>query len=226
MKKAPLTFMLNDFSLGIDWSSPSVALDKRALSECINFNITKSKGLQKRSGITKLYPTYSVRSPILALFEYSTMDYGRYLLVAVDTFIKYYHSSNGWTNIVTGLTTDERYNFVTHQGICYVTNGINANFKIYCSATNTFTTSALGITAPAAAPTAAGNGTGAFVGKWRYSYAYKRSAGTYGPLCISNCSDACAQVDASAGVTDIQVDYIESSDPQVDKIVICFLHGN
>ena len=213
MRSAKLSFVLNDFSFGIDWASPALAMDKRSLSECINFNITKSRSLQKRSGIEKKYATSAANSSILDLYEYRAPNGVNYLLVAVDTFLKYYLA--GWNTLKSGLTTGKRYSFTTHLGACYVVNGTDSNFKLY----NTVV-SGVGIATPTVAPTTSetGTGTGSMTGKWRHAYSYKRTDGTYGQELIGNYVEG-TDLTVTACV-DIQVNYTISADPQVDKIVI------
>ncbi len=57
MFNAPLTFPIDNFSLGWDNISKPTTMEEGSFKEIKNFNITKHGGIDKRGGMTKLYPT-------------------------------------------------------------------------------------------------------------------------------------------------------------------------
>lgn len=208
MYNARESFALTDFSFGWDISQTPLDLDPRALADCRNFNLTTKRGLEKRGGITKLYPTAASGS-VRDIYEYKSPSGVNYILIAAGTSIQSYYES-AWHELKTGLTAGARLTFVTHQGFCYGANGANANFKLYGT-----TAYAVGIPVPTAAPGVADGGAGGLTGKYTYVYCYRRStpgAQTGNPSIVS----------AELDLTDrkFQVSYVASADPQVDTIVI------
>jgi len=202
------SFDLTDFSFGWDISQTPLDLDRRALADCRNFNLTTKRGLEKRGGITKLYPT-AAAGEVRDIYEYRAPDGRNYILVmASDKAQAYYESA--WHDLKTGLVYGSRYTFVTHQGFCYISSGSDANFKLY----NT-TPYAVGIPVPPAAPVVTDGGAGGLAGKYTYVYCYRRST----PEALTgNPSAASAELDLSD--KKFHVAYVASADPQVDKIVI------
>lgn len=213
MKSANQSFRLNDWSLGIDWNHSTVALDLRALAECTNFNITKSRSLKLRGGISLLYPTTAGPAQVDIIYNYRAPNGTDYVLVQSGTTIKSYYTA-AWNSLVTGLTADYPASMLTHNGYCFIANGVDTNQKLL-NTTNT----RVGIVAPAAAPTTAGDGSGTFAGTHSHVYCYKRAATSSNTLLISNPSPASTEITV-AGRADIKVDYIESSDAQVTHIII------
>ena len=146
----PLTFDINDFSLGWDNINSPTTLDKRTFSDIKNFNLTRRRGLEKRGGISKLYPTTAGASTdITSLYEYKAPDGNDYILTATGTKIRAYYNAT-WNDLKTGLTTGKKYSFETHRGLCYGVNGIDNNFKLR----NT-TSYDVGIAPPLGAPSVA-----------------------------------------------------------------------
>ena len=141
------SYVLADFSFGWNLSTSPLDLDKRSLTDVKNFNLTTQRGLEKRAGMTALYPTASGGgAQVQDLFEYKAPNGTTYVLVAVGTKIQAYYSAS-WHDLHS-VTTGLRYSFAVHQGFCYGANGTDANFKFY----NT-TVYGVGIAPPAAAPT-------------------------------------------------------------------------
>lgn len=206
-KSSPYYFELTDFSLGLDWSSAPDSIDPRSLYDAKNVNLTTNRTIEKRGGMDLLYADAYSANSVMNIFEYPAPNGTKYVLVACGTKIGYYDSS--WTDVKTGLTADQKYSMSVHQGYCFVVNGTDSNFKIR----NT-TTSNVGITPPAAKPTVADASGSGLTGSFKYVYAYKRDTEEL----ISNysaVSDTVTITDSSINVT-----YAESSDAQVDNIVI------
>jgi hypothetical protein len=204
------SYVLADWSFGWDLSTSPLDLDKRALTDCKNFNLTTKRGLEKRGGMTALYPTAAGGgAQVQDLFEYKAPNGTTYVLAAVSTKIQSYYSA-AWNDLVINLTAGKRYSFAGHQGFCYGVNGTNANFKLY----NT-TAYGVGIAPPAAAPTVTDGGPGALTGKYQYVYCYKRSTPN---SFTGNPSAANTALDLTT--EKFNVAYTLSADTQVDKIVI------
>ena len=201
------SYVLADWSFGWDLSTSPLDLDKRALADCKNFNLTPRRGLKKRKGITALYPTAAFAA-VQDLYEYKAPNGTAYVLVAAGTKIQAYYSAS-WHDLHT-VTTGLRYKFAVHQGFCYGVNGTDANFKLY----NT-TVSGVGIAPPAAMPTVTDGGAGALTGKYTYVYCYKRSTPN---SFIGNPSPASTELDLTS--KKFHIHYVASTDPQVDYIVI------
>jgi len=206
----PQHFIHDDFSFGLDNTSVRASLDPKSLADCKNFNLTSTRGLEKRGGMTKLYPTAAIASTaIKSLHEYKAPNGTIYNLVQCGTKVLYYAAAV-WNDLKTGLTAGKRNSYESHQGFVYSVNGTDANWKSY----NT-TVSGVGIAPPAAAPTVSENGAGALTGKFKYVYCYKRSTA---PALTGNPSPASSEITVSA--KKINVSYVASADPQVDKIAI------
>ena len=210
MYNCPESYVLADWSFGWDISTSPLNLDKRALSDCRNFNLTTTRGLKKRGGMVKLYATASGggAAAVKDLFEYKAPSGTTYVLVAVGTKIQAYYTA-AWHDLAT-VTTGQRYSFAVHQGFCYGVNGTDANFKLY----NT-TAYGVGVAPPAAAPTVTDGGAGALTGKYSYVYCYKRSTPN---SFIGNPSPASAALDLTS--KKFHVAYTASADPQVNYIAI------
>ena len=206
---ADTSYVLADFSFGWNLSTSPLDLDKRALTDCKNFNLTTQRGLEKRAGMTALYATAAGGgAQVQDLFEYKAPSGTTYVLVAVGTKIQAYYGA-AWHDLHT-VTTGQRYSFAVHQGFCYGANGTDPNFKLY----NT-TAYGVGIAPPAAAPTVTDGGAGALTGKYQYVYCYKRSTPN---SFIGNPSAANVALDLTS--KKFHVAYTLSADPQVDYIVI------
>jgi len=204
---ADTSYVLADWSFGWDLSTSPLDLDKRALTDVKNFNLTTKRGLKKRGGMTALYATASGGgAQVQDLYEYKAPNGTTYVLVAVGTKIQYYDA--GWHDLTT-VTAGLRYSFVVHQGFCYGVNGTNANFKLY-------NTTAYGVgIAPPAVPVVTDGGAGGLTGKYSYVYCYKRNAPN---SFTGNPSPASTALDLTG--KKFHIHYDESSDSQVDKIVI------
>lgn len=149
---APETYMINDFSMGLDWTTNPLSLDPRSLLDAKNVNLNKYRGIDKRRGLsTEVAGSLGSTAPT-EFYEYKAPNGTDYKLVATGTTVDYW-SGSAWENGNTGLTTGLRYSFKTHQGILYAANGTDANFKAY----NT-TVYQVGITPPAAAPSVSKTG--------------------------------------------------------------------
>lgn len=208
---ADSSYVLADFSFGWNLATSPLDLDKRALTDCKNFNLTTQRGLEKRGGMTALYATAAGggTDAVKDLFEYKAPNGTTYVLVAVGTKIQAYYSA-AWHDLHT-VTTGQRYSFAVHQGFCYGANGTDANFKLY----NAAAASGVGIAPPAAAPTVTDGGAGTLTGKYSYVYCYKRSTPN---SFIGNPSPASTALDLTS--KKFHVHYLGSADPQVDYIVI------
>jgi hypothetical protein len=202
------SYVLADWSFGWDISTSPLDLDKRALSDCKNFNLTTRRGLEKRRGMTRMFTPASA-GVVSDVFEYKAPDGTAYVLVATDTKIRSYYSG-GWNDLVAGRTPGVRHSFAVHQGFCYGVNGVDPNFKLYNG-----TSYGVGIAPPLAAPGVADGGAGSLTGKYSYVYCYKRSSPN--PL-ISNPSPASTPLDLTSKI--FTVTYTPSLDPQVDTIII------
>lgn len=211
-QSTPGRWDMNDFSLGYDNNSPATMLDPRNVADCKNFNLTNKKGLSKRGGMTRLYGTTAgTGKDVEQLYEYKAPNGTNYVLVAIDTFIKSYYSSQ-WNPLKTGLTAGLNYSFVTHLGSCYIANGTNANVRLY----NT-TAYNVGIPVPAAAPTV-GLGTGTLNGDYYYKYCYMRDvASGIGYEQVGNPSAASALIQP-AGANGVDVTFVASTDSNVKYI--------
>ena len=206
---AESSYILADWSFGWDLSTSPLDLDKRALTDCKNFNLTTKRGLKKRGGMTKLYATPAGGgAQVQDLFEYKAPNGMTYVLVAAGTKIQAYYSA-AWHDLTT-VTPGLRYSFTVHQGFCYGVNGTDANFKFY----NT-TAYGVGIAPPAAPPTVTDGGAGTLTGKYQYVYCYKRSTPN---SFIGNPSAANVALDLTT--KKFHVHYLASTDAQVDYIVI------
>jgi hypothetical protein len=202
------SYVLADWSFGWDISTSPLDLDKRALSDCKNFNLTTRRGLEKRRGMTRMFTPASA-GVVSDVFEYKAPDGTAYVLVATDTKIRSYYSG-GWNDLVAGRTPGVRHSFAVHQGFCYGVNGVDPNFKLYNG-----TSYGVGIAPPPAAPGVADGGAGSLTGKYSYVYCYKRSSPN--PL-ISNPSPASTPLDLTSKI--FTVTYTPSLDPQVDTIIV------
>lgn len=214
LKSAQLHFALEDFSLGLDWSTSSLQLDPRRLLNAQNFNLTKFRGLEKRGGVDKLYATTGGSSTtIKTLYEYKARNGTNYVLVALGTKIRAYYSS-AWNDLKTSLTTGLNYSFATHQGYCYGANGTDANFKLLNTTSYT-----VGIAAPSAAPTTADSSGSGLTGNFKHVYAYKRAADTgFTNELMGNYSSASTAVSITDSGIDVTV--VASANTEVDNIVI------
>lgn len=206
---APHPFSIRDFSLGWDLVSSPTSLDVKSLRDCLNMNLTPSRGIEKRRGITKLIGIAALTSTAIKdLFEYKAPNGTNYILAAVGTFIKGWNGA-GWGDFKDGLTAGKRFKFTLHQDFCYAVNGVNANIKFLNDVPYQ-----VGIAPPAAKPTIAEGVATGLTGKYTYVYCYKRTTrpfvGNPSPV-----SDAIVVSDKN-----ILVSVIQSADTQVDKIVI------
>ena len=216
LKSCPETFSLDNFSMGLDWASPPDRISPYSVYDAKNINLTSYRALEKRSGMVKHYATpYVTGEMILDIYEYVGPSTTK-VLVATNTAseanskIGYYDT--GWHDIKTGLTANTRYYFATHNEFCFVTNGVDNNFKL--RETSVYN---VGIQPPAAAPTVAQGASTGLSGKYIYVYCYKRST-TIGPEHRSDPSDPSDDIVVSGASVDVT--YVASSDPQVDYIEI------
>lgn len=209
-RAAPQTFVLDSFEIGWDNVSASTSLKKQSLYDCKNFNLTPNKGLEKRKGIVKLYPTAAeTATKIHSLYEYKAPNGSNYILTGVGTKLKAYFNAL-WNDLKIGLSDGKRLSFVTHQGFCYCVNGVDPNFKLY----NT-TATQVGIDPPTAEPGVAQGSAVGITGKYRYVYCYQRTTPN---LLIGNPSPVSDEITVTDKKINVTTAY--SSDPQVDKIVI------
>lgn len=214
LKSASQTYVLDNFALGLDWASPPDRLSPMSIYDAKNLNLTSYKSLEKRGGMTKHYATaYVSGQKILDIYEYAGPSATRTLVAsntATEAKVGYY--SSGWNDLKTGLTKNTRFYFATHNEYCFVTNGVDANFKIRNDTVYT-----VGIVAPTAAPTVAAGALTGLTGTYEYVYCYKRSA-AIGPEHRSNPSPVSTAVLVIG--QDVSITYAASADPQVDKIEI------
>lgn len=212
-KAAPNHLTLNDWSLGWDNSTSLLQVDPRSLTDCMNFNLTTTKGLEKRGGMAKLYSTSAGEAAVKTIYEYSAPNGTKYVLVALDTKIRAYYGS-AWNDWKISLTAGKRFSFATHSGFCYGVNGTDANLKFWMDAGGLHAWG-VGIAAPAAAPTVADGGAGALTGKYKYVYCYYR---TTHKSFMGNPSPESAEITVTSRHVHIPV--VASTDAQVDKIVL------
>ena len=209
MKSFNKGFTLDDWSLGWNNIVSSISLDKRALLDCKNFNLTPKKSLKKRGGMIDLYGSSAGANAVKDLYEYKAPNENTYILTALDTLLRAFYGSQ-WNTLKDGLTSGKRFNFVTHLGYCFCANGVDENFKLY----NTDVTG-VGISPPESAPTVAVGSLTGLTGKFKYVYVYKRST----PQAFwGNPSPISSEIE----VTDqsVKVSVVASTDPQIDKIVV------
>lgn len=147
LKAAGQPFLIDDFSMGLDWTSPPAKVGPRWLVNAKNVNLTSLKVPEKRKGYSALYPTAYDGTAIASLYEYAAPDGNNYFLVATQDAIGYY--SAGWNNLKTDLEDSVRYSFAQTNGYCFITNGVDAMFKLK----NTTVYTTIGITAPSVTPT-------------------------------------------------------------------------
>ena len=146
---------INDFTGGWNNVSKPTTFNPNEFSDIKNYNITRHRGLEKRGGLTKLYPTTSTASTdVKNLYEYKAPNGDNYNLIDVGTKIRAYFDAQ-WNDLKTGLTAGKKHDFATHRGFCYAVNGIDANFKLY----NT-TSYNVGIEKPASEPVVLAIATG------------------------------------------------------------------
>lgn len=213
-RACPKYDVLDDWTLGWDNISSQIKIDRKALLECRNFNLTTYKGLEKRNGMAKLYPSkYDATDTVLkSLHEYKAPNGNTYILASGGTTLKSYYTS-AWNTLKSGLTSGKRFSFVNHTGFALCANGTDDNFKLY----NT-TAYKLGITPPASAPTLATGALTGLTGKYKYVYCYVRSSAIAGRQLVGNPSPVSTEKEVTN--QSIQVSYTASTDPQVDKIWI------
>jgi hypothetical protein len=213
-KAANLDFLVNDFSMGMDWTTPPARVGLRWLVDAKNVNLTTFKSPEKRGGCVKLYSTAYSTNEVETLYEYSAPTGTKYLLVVCGTKLGYY-GSGAWHDLVT-LTDGLRCYLATLNGYCFGANGTDAMFKIRNTTGTTFTTSALGIAAPTAVPTVTTT-TGTLTGSFKWVYAYKRSSDGL----IGNYSTATAATSlngSTAGKAVVTITY--SANAEVDYVVL------
>jgi len=185
IKATGQSFLVNDFTFGMDWGSPPAMVQLGWVVDAKNMNLTFFKALEKRGGMDLLYPTaYNSGASISGLYEYKAPNGTDYLMVFSGTSCGYYDS--GWHDIQTGLTSGLRPSCATMNGYCFVCNGTNANWKLY----NTTHYDTVGIAAPTVTCPTPAEGTGVVSGNYYYKYAYYRSSDGF----ISNPSPASANV--------------------------------
>jgi len=147
MFNAGISYNIDDFSPGWDNVSKPTTANKGSARDIKNFNITRHRGIQKRKGITPLFATPAeADKKVTDLYEYNAPDEESYLLTAVDTKLKAF-IDGAWAELRAGLTANKRLSFATHLGLCYCSNGVDPNFKLYNN-----TDYQLGITPPVNAP--------------------------------------------------------------------------
>jgi len=207
-KAAPHDFLIDNFSMGLDWTNPESRVGVGWLTDALNVNLTIGRGVAKRGGTYKLYAAAHSANPIRNLFAYNAPNGNQYLLAACSDEIAYYDS--GWQAVQTGLSSTARYYFAVMNGYCFLTNGVNVNHKIY----NTTAYGNVGFTPPVTQPTAAENGAGVLDGKYYYKYAYARSGDGF----VSNPSPASPVYNPSSKQHLVTV--YESSDADVTNIYL------
>jgi hypothetical protein len=213
-KSAPENFTLDNFALGLDWASPPDRLSPMSVYDAKNINLTSYKALEKRQGMIKHYATpYVTGQKILDIYEYAGPASTRTLVAsntATESKVGYYNS--GWNDLKTGLTKNTRFYFSTHNEYCFITNGVDANFKVRNDVVYS-----VGIVAPEDAPTVAVGASTGLTGEYGYVYCYVRSHDV-GPVHRSNPSPVSDNITVSD--ESVSVSYVASTDAQVDTIEI------
>jgi hypothetical protein len=139
--------------------------------------------MEKRKGCSKLYATaFNSGAAIKSLYEYRAPNGTNYVLVSSGTALGYYTGS-AWVTLIDadtditppvgGLTSGKRCSFATHNGYCYIVNGVDLNFKMK----NANVLNIVGVPAPSTAPTVEVNSTG-LTGTYKYIYCYTHDADT------------------------------------------------
>lgn len=215
-RAAPEVFNINNFYMGLDWTSHPSNVNLGWLIDAKNMNLNSYRALEKRRGCALLRAVpYTGGAAIHSLFEYSAPGppATKYLLVGSGTELGAWSGSTGeeWAALKTGLTSGTKINFAVHDGYCYCVNGVDHNFKLY----NMNMYENVGIAAPATAPEVAVD-TGTNVnGHYKWVYAYLKD--TY-PTLISNPSPASAVLECDGDGVLIVGQY--SDTVEVTKIAI------
>ncbi len=210
-KSANQTHAIDDFIMGLDWSSIPTALDAKSLTVCTNFDLTRHRGLVKRKGLAKYNSSVGAAANVKSIFEYSAPNGTRYILVALSTLLRRV-STSAWNNLKTELTSGKKFSFAVHRGDCFAVNGTDDNIRIR----NT-TVTTVGVPVPTVAPTPVTTGdAGSFTGTYRYAYSYKRSTNSL----IGNYKIHAANVTAPGTDTGFDVGVTASADSTVTNIVL------
>ena len=195
----------SDFSLGLDLITSSMHLDKRSLADCVNFELTPKRGLSVRGGITKL--TAGVFGAIITdIFNYRS-TYGNMIVGRGGEFLKIYNNG-AWTTLKSGYSSGYRMSFAQMNDVCYAVDGYAPNVKIL----NT-TAYNVGVDSPASAPNVS-LVSGSLTGRFAYVYVY------YSTIFNTRSVPSQASSIIEPSGQGVQVSYVASSDPQIDKIEI------
>lgn len=215
---APNTFQKNDFSLGMDVVSSPTALEPNAMRYIRNGNLTPSRGIEKRGGITKLIdiPVDAENSAVKDIFEWDIPTFGRRILAISNNKLKYL-STTSW-ELISPINSDYRTQFIPHRSFCFLFNRGLSEPKKLAFKDGTITMWPAGIKAPSNAPQVSEGGEGTLTGKYVYVYCYKRGESSYYPSFIGNPSPASQEITVTN--KKIAISVTESSDPQVTSIVI------
>jgi len=195
LRVAPESFPMTDFALGMNWSDPPNQLDPRESLELKNFNIIR-KGLEKRGGMDKKYPTTAGASTdIHSLYEYKAPSGTDYIMVGIGTTVQSYYGAT-WNSLKTGLTSGSKNSFATHRGLLFSANSDDNTWKMW-----NVTTSSLGLTNPTTKATSAYQAADSegVSGKYRYRYTYIRDRDAISFYC--DASDATAATAKKVGDT-------------------------
>jgi len=147
---------------------------------------------------------------IMDLYNYYS-SYGNYIIsnLEEDTNNKLWlHDGADWIDLELTLSK-KRMSFITYKNNCYCSNGTDDNIKIVDK--NTYS---VGIEPPTNAPTLEEGADGNLNGRYSYIYVYKSSSFNI----RSNPSPISSVLEVSN--KRIKVNYVASTDPQVDKIEI------
>lgn len=200
-----------DFSLGLDLTSSPTELDLRSLASALNVELTPQKGLTKRGGLKILFAGSldMGETKVKDLYNYYS-SYGNHIIANLEGDTQsdlYLHNSASWNKLAT--LSKSRMSFITYKDMCYLSNGIDDNYKI-CDETSY----QVGVDAPTSKPTLTEDAAGNLSGNYAYVYVYKSSSFNI----RSNPSPISDTINVSS--KKIKVSYVASTDPQVDKIEI------
>jgi hypothetical protein len=118
--------------LGLNTEVSDFLLKDYEASDLSNVDVDYRGYLRNRAGINKLNDTAITGSPnILSLYGFYKDGVSGYRFICAGG-TKLYDSSDGssWSDLATGLTTGGRWNFITHNNVCYGADDENTPQKI------------------------------------------------------------------------------------------------
>jgi len=160
LKAAGQPFLIDDFSMGLDWTSNPAKVEAKWLVDAKNVNLTSTKTLEKRKGcilggigVGSEGSLQIANAYVTSIHEYRAPNGTDYFLATCGTALYYWATgpAGGWTSLKAGLTNNLRCSFAFTNGYCFVTNGTDAMFKLK----NTTVYTTIGIAAPTVTPTVA-----------------------------------------------------------------------